>query len=229
MLADDDRLAEDHTAEDVADGAVGRAVHLLQAELLHARLIGGDRGALHADAVALDRFGRFDGDAVVGGVAALDAEVVVLELHVEVGQDQLLFDERPDDAGHLVAVELDDRVLHGDLGHGVRRRCYRRGSIALLRHGHHHRRRGHHTVFNQPPPLEGIDVFSYQPAARGGIAARGRRLGRASAPLSWASSSAASRSSTGGARPTRTSRSCARTTATATASTRSSSTPPGTS
>src|SRR5690606_30816684 len=30
---------------------------------------------------------------------------------------ELVLDERPDDARHLVAVELDDRVLHRDLGH----------------------------------------------------------------------------------------------------------------
>ena len=50
------------------------------------------------------------GDLVVGGVAVLDAEVVVLQVDVEVRQDQLVLDELPDDPGHLVAVELDDRV-----------------------------------------------------------------------------------------------------------------------
>ena len=116
-VRDHDRLAEDHAAEDVPDRAVRRAVHTLQAELLHARLVGGDRRALHADAVPLDRLGRFDGDLVVGRVAALDPEVVVLQLHVQVRQDQLVPDERPDDPRHLVAVELDYRVLHLDLRH----------------------------------------------------------------------------------------------------------------
>ena len=51
----------------------------------------------------------------------LDAEVEVLQLDVEVRQDQLVLDERPDDPGHLVAVELDDRGLHLDLGHGFLR------------------------------------------------------------------------------------------------------------
>ncbi len=50
-------------------------------------------------------------------VAVLDAEVVVFQVDVEIGQDQLLLDERPDDAGHLVAVEFDDRVLDLDLRH----------------------------------------------------------------------------------------------------------------
>jgi hypothetical protein len=58
-----------------------------------------------------------DGDLVVGGVAVLDAEVVVVELDVEVREDQLVLDELPDDARHLVAVHLDDRVLHLDLAH----------------------------------------------------------------------------------------------------------------
>jgi hypothetical protein len=44
-------------------------------------------------------------------------KVVILEVDVEIGVDQLLLDELPDDAGHLVAVELDDRVGNLDLGH----------------------------------------------------------------------------------------------------------------
>ena len=47
----------------------------------------------------------------------LDAEIEILQFDVEIGQNQLLPDELPDDARHLVAVELDDRVLDLDLGH----------------------------------------------------------------------------------------------------------------
>src|SRR5262249_36535955 len=41
----------------------------------------------------------------------------------EIGMDQLLFDQLPDDASHLVAVELDDRVLDLDLRHGGKSLC----------------------------------------------------------------------------------------------------------
>jgi hypothetical protein len=33
----------------------------------------------------------------------LDAEVVILQVDVEIGVDQLVLDELPDDTGHLVA------------------------------------------------------------------------------------------------------------------------------
>ena len=68
----DDRLAEDHAAQDVADGAVRRLPHLLEVEFLHPAFVRRDGGALDADAVLLDRLGRVDGDLVVGRVAVLD-------------------------------------------------------------------------------------------------------------------------------------------------------------
>ena len=64
----------------------------LRLELLHARLVGRDGGALDADAVLLDGLGGIDRDLVVGGVAVLDAEVVVVEVDVEIGVDQLVLD-----------------------------------------------------------------------------------------------------------------------------------------
>jgi hypothetical protein len=132
----DDRLAEDHAAEDVADGAVGRAVHALEAEFLDAGLIRRDGGAFHADAVLLDGVGRIDGDLVVGLVALFDAEVVVLEVDVEIGVDQLVLDELPDDAGHLVAVEFDDRVFDLDLEAAIADLNFVYATTARPRDGH---------------------------------------------------------------------------------------------
>ena len=45
-----------------------------------------------------DRVGGVDGHLVVGGVAVREAEVVVLDREVEVGEDELLLDLGPDDA-----------------------------------------------------------------------------------------------------------------------------------
>src|SRR5690606_33601492 len=113
----DDRLAEDHAAQDVADRAVGRLPHLLEAELLHARLVGRDRGAFHAHTVLLDGICRVDGDLVVRLVALLNAQVEIFEVDIEIGVDQFFLDELPDDARHLVPVEFDDGIVHLDLRH----------------------------------------------------------------------------------------------------------------
>ena len=114
----DDRFAEDHTAEDVADGAIRRLPHFLEPEFLHAGFIRRNGGALDADAVLLDRVGRVDGDLIVGLVAVLHPKVVVFELHIEERVDQFVLDVLPDDPGHLVAIEFDDGVGHLDFCHG---------------------------------------------------------------------------------------------------------------
>ena len=118
-VRDDDGLTEDDATEDVADGAIRGAPHLLEAELLDACLVWGNRRALDADAVLLDRVSRVDRDLVVRLVALLNAQVVVLEVHVEIRVDERVLDLLPDDAGHLVAVELDNRSLDLDLRHKV--------------------------------------------------------------------------------------------------------------
>ncbi|KCZ86404.1 NADP-dependent isocitrate dehydrogenase [Hyphomonas adhaerens MHS-3] len=116
-VRDHDRLAEHDAAEDVTDRAVRRAPHLLQAELFHAGFVRRDRCALHSHAIFLGSVGGVDGDLVVGFVALLDRQVVILQVDVQVGVDQLVFDKLPDDAGHFVPVHLDDRVLDLDFRH----------------------------------------------------------------------------------------------------------------
>ncbi len=115
-VRDDDRLAEDHAAEDVADRAVGRLPHLFETELDHAGLVGGDGGALHTNTVLLDGVRCIDRDLVIGRVAVLDAEVVVLQINVQVWMDQGVLDLLPDDSCHLVAVEFYDGAFNLDFG-----------------------------------------------------------------------------------------------------------------
>ena len=127
----DNGRAEHRAVEHRADGAVGALPHLLQVVLLHARRVRRDSSALHGHAQALGSLGGLEGDHIVGGVAVLEAQVVVLGLQVDEGTDQLVFDHLPDDAGHLVAVHLHERRGHLNLGHGAPndrnrlRPCYR--------------------------------------------------------------------------------------------------------
>ena len=97
----------------------GRLPHFLEVEFLHAGFVRRDGRAFDADAVLLDGIGGIDGHLVVGGVAVFDRKVIIVDVEVEIGEDQLVLDELPDDAGHLVAVEIGDRVCYLDLLHGI--------------------------------------------------------------------------------------------------------------
>ena len=86
-------------------------------ELFDPRFVGRDGGAFDANAYGLDRMRRVDRDLVVGRVAILDREIVVLEIDVQIGMDKLVANQLPDDARHLVAIELDNWIRDLDLGH----------------------------------------------------------------------------------------------------------------
>lgn len=101
---------------------------LLQLELFDSLLIGSNGGTLDTDRVLLDGLGGVDGDLIIGLVTVLEAEIVVLEVDVEVGVDELVLDALPDDTGHLITVELNDGVLDLDLGGGRGSHC---ASVAL--------------------------------------------------------------------------------------------------
>ena len=61
-----------------------------------------------------------DGDLIVRFVALFHAEVVIEEIDVQIGIDQLFLDQLPNDASHLVAVELDHWIRNLDSSHEMR-------------------------------------------------------------------------------------------------------------
>ena len=50
-------------------------------------------------------------------VSVFDGKIEIKEVEVEIRMDQLAFDQRPDDAGHFIAVEFDDRIFDLDFAH----------------------------------------------------------------------------------------------------------------
>ncbi len=79
----------------------------------------GDRGALHADAMLQE---LHCAESIVTWssvcIAVLHTKVVVLKIDIEVRHDEAVLDELPDDAGHFIAIEFDDRMFNLDLCHG---------------------------------------------------------------------------------------------------------------
>ena len=114
-IADNDWLTEDYSAEDVADCSVRRLPHLLKAKLFNASFIRSNSRALNANAMLLDGFSRINCDLVISCIAMLHAEVVILKIDIEVRQDQLILDELPHNACHLITIELDYRSFYFDL------------------------------------------------------------------------------------------------------------------
>ncbi len=115
----DDRLAEDRAVQDVAQRAIRAAIHPLQAEFRHPGLVRGNGRAFYADAVLGDRVGRIDGHLIVRLVTVFDTEVIIFQIDIQVRKDQLVLDKTPDNAGHLVPVQLDDRGLDLDFCHHI--------------------------------------------------------------------------------------------------------------
>ena len=109
------RRAEHRAVQYGADGTVGALPHLLEAVFLHALGVGGDGGAFDGYAVFERSLGAFHGDAVIRLIAVLQAQVIVFGLQVHIGQNQLVLDLLPQDAGHLVAVHLHQRRFHQNL------------------------------------------------------------------------------------------------------------------
>ena len=63
---EDDGLTEDGSTKDVADSTVRALPHLLELELLHTGLVGGNSRALDADLMLEDGLSSLDRDLVIG-------------------------------------------------------------------------------------------------------------------------------------------------------------------
>ena len=66
----------------------------------------------------LNRIGGLDRNLVIRRVAVFHRQVVIVEMDVEIGMDQLVADHVPDDPGHFVTIEFDDGICDLDLVHG---------------------------------------------------------------------------------------------------------------
>mmetsp|Transcript_3147 Transcript_3147/g.5384 ORF Transcript_3147/g.5384 Transcript_3147/m.5384 type:complete len:396 (+) Transcript_3147:1475-2662(+) len=112
-VGDHNGLSEHGAVEDVTDGAIWGLPHLFQTELHDACLIRGDSGALDAHLVFLDGMGGVCCDFVVSRIPIFHAQIVVLNLQIEVRQNELVLDHGPDHPGHLIPIKINHRV--GDL------------------------------------------------------------------------------------------------------------------
>ena len=118
-VAANDRLAENHATENIADCSIRGFPHLLELEFLNTCFIRRDRGAFDANAVFVDRVGGINRDLVICCVTILDREIIIFQVDIEIGMDQLVTNVMPDNPGHFIAIEFDNGVCDFDLRHGA--------------------------------------------------------------------------------------------------------------
>ena len=73
----------------VSNGAIGRQPHFLELEFFYTLLVWSNGCALDTNRVLLDGLGGIERDLVVGLITVWQAQVIVLEVDVEVGVDKL--------------------------------------------------------------------------------------------------------------------------------------------
>ena len=111
----DDRLAKYNAIQNVTNRAVRRLPHLLQVKFFNPGFVRGYRCAFHANAVFQDCVCRVNRHLVAGCITILDAQVVIVNVDIEIRQDQTIFDEFPDDSRHFVTVNINNRIYNFDL------------------------------------------------------------------------------------------------------------------
>ena len=110
----DNRFPEHRSAQIISDRAIRAEPHLFQVKLFHSRLIGRDRRTFNPDGILLNGSGGLQGDLIVGLVTVGEAEIIVLEIDVEVRVDELFFDELPYNTSHFISIEFDNWVYDLD-------------------------------------------------------------------------------------------------------------------
>ena len=113
----DDGFPENCAAYDISDGSVWRAPHLFQAEFFNSSLVRSDGCTFDAYVVLFNGLRRVNRYLVICVVTMFNPKIEVLDIEIQVGKNELVFDEFPDDSCHLIAIELDYRVRNFYFSH----------------------------------------------------------------------------------------------------------------
>mmetsp|Transcript_55412 Transcript_55412/g.140131 ORF Transcript_55412/g.140131 Transcript_55412/m.140131 type:complete len:568 (-) Transcript_55412:313-2016(-) len=114
-VRDNNRCMKHRAIQVVADRAIWARPHLLQIELEHPARVRRDSRAFDAHVVPLDGFGSIGRHLIIGFIPVRDAQVVVVDVHVEEREYQFFLDHLPQNASHLVTVQFDNCTVDFDL------------------------------------------------------------------------------------------------------------------
>ncbi len=156
--------AERRSVQHGADGSVGGGPDLRQVVFLLPLAVGGDGGAFDRHAQPLRGIGRVNGHLVPRFVPMAKAQIVVLCFQIHVGLNQLILNDLPENAGHLIPIHLHQRYLHFDFFH-ISRSSFDSSSSG-----------SRPTEFPVLPPSDSVDGGSVAPHPRRFAKARRKAL-----------------------------------------------------
>lgn len=79
-VANDDRLSEYSTIENISDGSVWTFPHVFKVEFFDSGFIRSDGSAFYTNFAFFDCIGSIDGDLVVGGISVLNTKIKVFDI-----------------------------------------------------------------------------------------------------------------------------------------------------
>ena len=88
-VLDDDWLTENDTSNNITESSVGRLPHLLQIEFLDSSFVRSDSSTFDTNFAGFDGRCSVDGYLVISGITVFDTQVVVLDVEVQMGEDEL--------------------------------------------------------------------------------------------------------------------------------------------
>jgi len=112
-----DRFPENSAIQDVPDRTIRALPHLFEVEFFHAGLIRGDGGTLDTDTALFDGIRRIYGNLVIGLIPVFHPKVKITDRHLNIGEDEFVFDKLPDDPCHLIAIEFNNGIGNFNFAH----------------------------------------------------------------------------------------------------------------
>src|SRR5690554_3469882 len=118
-IAADYRFAKDCTTNDITNSTIWRTPHLFESELLNTSLIGCYSSTLDTNIVFLYCFGRINCNLIICSIAMLYTKIVIFYIKIDVRQDKFLLNKRPYNTGHLVSINLYNRIFNFNFLHYI--------------------------------------------------------------------------------------------------------------
>jgi hypothetical protein len=88
-VLNDDGFSENGSVQLVSDGSIGGLPHLFQVKFFNSGFIRSDSGTLDSNFASLNSSGSIKSDLIIGLISVLHAQIEVLNIDIQVGEDEL--------------------------------------------------------------------------------------------------------------------------------------------